>query len=415
MKKHFNPKIYLGKNRIQTPTPTSGISKCWTWKEEIKEYICKSFEARKSDNTKRLKAHFDTLEEAKGWLYGVTPQAHQAQTHNCPKFKDVVNHWLENYVPVVRISTQRHYRDLLKGLLWFADKYMDEMTPDLIVAWLTDVKKKKYRTSRHSFRKELKLLRQIFSYYKETFDYCFVCPAHPRHVRLAFIKEAPVKNKELLEADFLKFRAKLETLKDGQLYAALATLQYYCCLRISEAAGVFKQDLKFGDKPEENRGVFRRALKTSGFKGDKAAIGDLKNSNEIQGGYKTLPLHPEIKKYVEPFANSVDSGAIFKIDNEYLSKRKIEYTYYKAFKAAGLEFRGTHVLRHGSISEFFSQHADMGVAKLQLGVKSMKTVEVYIKPLQKNLDKFVHDKWKNLAANGCKPESETKKEEKSDT
>lgn len=196
----------------------------------------------------------------------------------------------------------------------------------------------------------------------------------------------------MLEADFLTFRGKLELGEHGIIYAALATLQYYCSLRISEAAGVFKEDLKFGEKPEENRGIFRRALKTSGFKGDKPAIGDLKNSREI-GGYKTLPLHPEIKKYVEPIANSVSNGAVFKIDGEFLSKRQIEYKYNLAFEAAGLTFRGTHVLRHGSVREFFAKHGDMGIAKMQLGNKSMKSVEVYAQPLQKSADKFMHGLW----------------------
>ena len=229
------------------------------------------------------------------------------------------------------------------------------------------------------------MLKQIFNHYKEFFDHSYESPIQKRHSRLAFIKEPRVKNKDLLEADFLKFRDMLEASENGRLYAALATLQYYCSLRISEAAGVFKEDLKFGDKPEENKGIFRRALKTSGLKGDKAAIGDLKNSKEIAGGYKALPLHPEIKKYVEPFSSSVSKGAVFKIDGEFLSKRKIEYKYNLAFEAAGLEFRGTHVLRHGSVRDFFSRHGDMGIAKLQLGVKSMKTVEVYAQPLQRSL------------------------------
>lgn len=414
MSTRFNPKEYKDKKRIQTPTQTSGISKCWTWDERINEYVCKSYEARKSSLAGRAKMHFDSAEQAKAWLHGVVEQAQPEQEHNSPKFEEVVNHWLEIHMPLIRVSTQRHYRDLLKGLAWFSDKHMDDISPDLIDSWLIEAKNKQYRTARFSLKKELKLLKQLLNHYREYFNNSYQSPVLKRHSRLTFIKEPPVKNRDLPEADFKKFREKLEAFENGRLYAALATLQYYCCLRISEAAGVFKEDLKFGDKPEYNRGVFRRALKTSGYKGEKASIGDLKNSKEI-GGYKTQSLHPEIIKYVEPIANQVDKGPIFKIDGKFLSKRQIEYKYNLAFEAAGLECRGTHVLRHGGVTEYFSKHGNLGIAKTQLGVKSMKTVEVYVKPLQKDADNFMYEIWKRLAANGCKTESEKKDQENPNT
>lgn len=52
---------------------------------------------------------------------------------------------------------------------------------------------------------------------------------------------------------------------------------------------------------------------------------------------------------------------------------------------------------------------------MQLGVKSMKTVEVYAQPLQKSLDKFVHALWDKSLQIAATQEPETKKEEKTDT
>ena len=97
--KKFDPKKYQNKKRVQTPTLTSGISKCWTWDEDIKEYLCKSFEARKTSPSGRLKEHFDCLDDAKAWLYGTAQQ--QIQSYNCPKFKEVVEHWHKIHMPLV--------------------------------------------------------------------------------------------------------------------------------------------------------------------------------------------------------------------------------------------------------------------------------------------------------------------------
>lgn len=412
MKKTFNPKIYLGKNKTQTPTQTSGISRCWTWNGEIKEYVCVSFEARKTSQLGRQKKRFHTEIEAKRWLHGETQVKNQDFT--CPTLGEVIQDWQKRTLTTLRLNTQRYYQNRLSVIEFFFDKHMNEITPALIDEWILAEKNKKLSVSRCSYDKEIKLLRLIFNYYREYYDDpAFQSPIRKRHFRDGFVKAPTIKNKDLLEDDFLKFRDQLEALKDGRFYAALATLQYYCSLRIGEAAGVFKEDLKFGDKPEDNKGVFRRAAKWIRTKGDVPVIGDLKNSKEV--GYKTLPLHPEVKKYVEPFANQITEGPVFQINGELLRFRQIDSRYNKAFKAAEIEFRGTHVLRHGSVREFYSQHGDFGIAKMQLGNKSYRSVETYAQPLQRNLDSFMYGKYKTLAAVGDQNESEKKEEVKTDT
>lgn len=414
MTQTFNPKKYLGKNRTQTPTQTSGISRCWTWKQSIAEYVCNSFEARKTNKLGRQKQRFQTMDEAKRWLHGEVNAVEN--TFKCPKFGEVIKNWQERRGKSLRDNTLRYYQNRITAIEFFLDKHMNEITPTLIDSWLLGEKKKELHGTRCSFDKELKLLRLIFNYYKEYWeDQSFRSPIRGRHFDDGFVKEPTVKNKDLLEEDFLKFRAKLETLSNGRLFAALATLQYYCSLRIGEAAGVYKQDLKFGDKPEENKGVFCRAVKWIRNRGDEPVMGPLKNSREI--GYKTLPLHPDVKEYVEPFANLVTEGPIFHLDRNLLTFRQIDSRYNRAFKLAGIDFRGTHVLRHGSVRQFYSEHGDFGIAKMQLGNKSSRSVEVYAQPLQRSLDNYVYQKqWaKKLAADGGQKKDETEKQENPDT
>ena len=61
----FDPKKYLNKARVQSPAQVNGVSKCWSWNPEINEYTCKSYEARKMSPSGKVKAHFDSLEQAK--------------------------------------------------------------------------------------------------------------------------------------------------------------------------------------------------------------------------------------------------------------------------------------------------------------------------------------------------------------
>ena len=86
----------------------------------------------------------------------------------------------------------------------------------------------------------------------------------------------------------------------------------------------------------------------------------------------------------------------------------MEYRYNLVFKAAGLVFRGSHVLRHGWVRDSFSKHGDLGIAKMQLGNVSFKSVEVYAQPLQRSLDHFILKEWKRSLQNAAKDKSEKK-------
>lgn len=405
--KDFKPRVYQGKNNILVKLE-KGISKCWRWDAKIQEYRFRYYEARKRGLIKKEdKQCFQDLKDAKNWLYSTSVV--KTRTHNCPKFKEIVNDWMNRILKFKRLSTQRYYSERFKVLEVFSDKYMDEFTPNLIDEWLLLVKNKKNHSSRLSFLKELKMLRLIFNHYREYFDDNFKSPLKKRHMEAAHIKEASIKNKDLLENDFLKFRAALEKEEDGRFFATLATLQYYCSLRVSEAAGIYREDLIFGAKPEENIAVFRRSVKWIRRKGDKPFIdSNLKNSKKL--GYKTTILLPQVKAYLEPFVTDTKEGPVFLYKGELLSFRQIEHRYNLAFKTAGLTFRGTHVLRHGSVRDAFSKHGDLGIAKQMLGNTSFKSTEVYAQPLQRSLDNFILKEWDKSLQIAAKSESESKPE-----
>ena len=73
------------------------------------------------------------------------------------------------------------------------------------------------------------------------------------------------------------------------------------------------------------------------------------------------------------------TGLIFKdVDNHPLSYRQIQYAYNKSFKAAGLQFSSTHILRHGGASLIYNEsHSDIDFVKQMTGNRDLKSVQVY--------------------------------------
>jgi integrase len=91
----------------------------------------------------------------------------------------------------------------------------------------------------------LKLLSTILNYYDNYHDDPkFQFPIKQRHRLGIRLNRSKAKSKDLGEEAFLKFRESLRTLNgSGDLMAALATVQYYQALRISEAAALHWGDI----------------------------------------------------------------------------------------------------------------------------------------------------------------------------
>ena len=381
----FNPKKYLGKDRVQFKTH-SGISKCWKWDLDINEYRFLHYEVRKKGLVRKEdKRVFQDLPEGKAWLQGRVEQV--VKVVPGPTFNEIFERWKSEHFVTLRRGTQIHYEKKFKFLVPLLKLPIRAITPDVLDQWVMNLKSLGVRETRFNFSKELKFLKSIFSFYREHSTENFDIPIRKRHFSKSFIKEKPLVDKAILEVDFLKFREQLSIGRNGLMFSALATLQYYHSLRIGEAAGLAISDITLGPNPINNTVMIRRSVKWDRVKGAKPYIdNNFKNSAAV--GIKSRVLHPEVTNYLKKLLPFIQGEQLFTIDGELLTYRQIQYKYNEALKSANLSFTSTHILRCGSATESYNKHGNTALTQMELGVTSMETAQVYAKPLQSKLNDY---------------------------
>lgn len=397
MKQKFNPKTYLGSDRIQLPAQ-KGISKCWTWDKEISEYRCRSFEARKINYINGVKntskGHFNSLDEAKLWLYGVPAQV------KCSSiiFRDALKSWLEHEVSHRAKTTQAFYSKMLRYFDFFLELHMEQINPLKVDEWIAFLKKNNKNDKRFTFDKELGVLSQIFKYHAVN-HYGFVNPVNSNHSKKVRVKDAPPKDKNFLEPDFIKFRAELLKQENGLTLATLATVEYFHALRIGEVAALYWEDITFDNEHKKRRIKIVRSVKWIRNKNKETYIeNNFKNSRYLVDNTKEYIIQPEVYEFLLAFkeASKGNSGLIFNDDGKPLDYRYIQYRYNKAFKDASLPFSATHVLRHGGTRNELEEHGDLTLSQQRLGNNSMETTKIYAQRSNRALENYTLEKYRKL-------------------
>lgn len=207
----------------------------------------------------------------------------------------------------------------------------------------------------------------------------FRCPIKKRHRKDVLLhKEILEVSKDLTDEDFLKFRNELRKTKYGNVLAALATLQFYYALRISEAAGIQFENIKLNEAdPTESMLTITHSVRfrRRGGAPPELVIG-YKNSR-ASGGAKKFTLVPETYNVFKELFHPWSKGSVFMIDKKLIHYRSLQHYYNKAFERAGLKYRATHILRHGGCNFYYNMTGDLSVANEVLGNSDMKTVQVY--------------------------------------
>jgi site-specific recombinase XerD len=294
-----------------------------------------------------------------------------------------------------------------------------EITPKWIDCWLDELKEKARfstkRLVRISFGHELSLLSTILKYYRDYYDdNLFQFPIKQRHkeaIRLSRPRtDVP---KDLSETEFLKFREELVKCRNGKMLAVLATVQYFQALRISEAAGLYWEDIHLDrQQPWNSRIKIVRSVCYPHRGNEEAFIkGGFKNAVSNKG-VKEQPMFPEVFEALTQLHTDGANGLIFDINGKPVAYRIIQCHFNRSFKRAGLPYRGTHVMRHGGCRRVFNEVAELSVAQQLLGNSDLKTTLVYAKRQASALTKVVHGYWEKktaLLANACGEKIESSK------
>lgn len=396
--KKFDPRKYQDKQRVQTPAQ-SGISKVWSWDSKIKEYRCKAYEARKTNYTngvkKITKAHFETLDEAKMWIYGAPVRI----TFNSILFDQALSNWIDNEVSHRAKTTQNNYFKMVPHLKFFLGLHLEEINPQKVDEWITYIKKNNKNKYRFTFENELEVLSQIFKYHALN-NYGFINPVNSNHKKKVKVKDKPPKDKDLMEADFIKFRDELLKLKNGLILATMATIQYYHAFRVGEVAGLFWEDITFSDDYSKRKIKIIRSVKWIRNKDKETYIEDnFKNSRYLVDNKKEYIIVPEAYQALTNFkeASKATVGLIFNDNGNPLDYRHIQYNYNMAFKNAGLaKYSGTHIMRHGGTRNELEQHGDLTLSQQRLGNTSMETTRIYAQRNVRALDNYTLERYKKI-------------------
>lgn len=418
MTQKFNPKQYQGKKRVYVKVPLSpNISRLYIWDDGAHEYLAPTrgknyIASRRRQGEKRVKQFFRSVEEARTWQKFVVqpenPFDPKKVVNKTPLFAKILDDWRLRCLRGKAPGTVLQYERLLGfhfGM--FMDKHIDEITPTMIDRWLDELTDptgwRLQNPNRKGFDHELTLLGTILRYYANYSDQYgdpdYVVPLRDRHVdRVYDVKpgKGVGKKKDIPEKEFWFWRVELAKGKYAPIMPALATVQYYEALRISEAAGVWWEDVCFDwDCPENSYILIRRHLYWPRKKGHKSRLlPGFKNSKHFPDEIKVLPMYPEVFEALKRLYIPGAKGFVFQMDGEFLEYRWIQHCYDHAFERAGLPYSATHVMRHGGSSDLLNNsHGDATLAQQQLGVTNLKTAMTYAKRGERALMDYSKERW----------------------
>lgn len=262
--KKLNPKQYEGKNRIyRAVIGAPRISRLYVWNNDRKEYLlpisgkyylAKKYEPDANGKPIRISEYFSTLEEARKWQASQETQikADGVLTDLGPVLGTLIEEWKTRIFPTLAESTRVAYEKIVN--LYF-QQLMDlpvlKTDSAAIDRWIDSLKDPRgsfmKSVRRKSFDHELSLLGTILKYYGEYYDDSrYRYPIKERHQKAVKLnRESKPKSRDLTVEEFSGFCEKLREQPNGEIFSAMATVQYFQALRISEVAGLFWEDVSF--------------------------------------------------------------------------------------------------------------------------------------------------------------------------
>lgn len=374
----------------------------WVEPERGNKFFVRKTVSAGSSKSIRVSRQFDDYQDAVKFRDGRL-ESKMIEESDSMLFRELLELWTQNASKHLAISTQVRYKSYFKHLVFFNEIRVSQITPATIDAYISYLKSPDYLAKQNStrldYRHELSLLKVILNYYLSRYNSNYRMPFLKDHNKMAKVKEGKEKLKDLSTEDLGKFLQALCDDVMGTQYESIfyiACLQYGLCSRIQEIAALHFEDFDLN----QSIVVVDKKIMWPRGKGYKTKLEQGSKSNEG----KRIPLSEFAKsKFLEwTIKSGVRSGLLFKnADGAPLEYRIIEYRYTKALKSAGLPFRGTHLLRHASLSELYALTSDIKVVAKFAGHASIKTTEIYAKarnPKMSEATALLDEKLKGLSA-----------------
>jgi len=293
-----------------------------------------------------------------------------------------------------RLTRKRHLKFFLR-----ASVTVESVTPELIDRWVRRMRDPRYLRCQHStrlsYREEFKLLKLVLNFYRETYDFRFPMPTLRRHQKKLVVRTRPTDEKKKMrvvdqqelvaelarQVAIARVRINRATDEASRIYFeeqwqiakrvhVIARLQWPLGGRIQDIPGLMLEDARRDTKCVV---VARRVVWIRSAGGEAFVLEGLK-----AGKGKIVPSASAVQIMLEwAMQEGIREGYLFFYKGKPISYRQIGYRYDKAFKALGLEHRGTHVIRHGAGTNA-NEFGGMKHAQKLLGHGSSRTTENYV-------------------------------------
>jgi integrase len=279
---------------------------------------------------------------------------------------------------------------------------IETINSSYIDEWIDERKRLKNRYGkgevRQSFKHELTLFGAILRYYIEyNDDTDYRHPIKIRHREAARVTREATKKapRDLTIEEFNRFREELAKGSHGDMMVALATVQFFQALRISEAAALRWEDVVLDWKdPKKSRLTVRQHIVYVRQKDFPAYIENGFKNASVDEPVKEQPVFPGSFEALRSLFAVGCRGLVFRNQHgTFFTFRQIQAAYDKAFIAANLPYRGTHVLRHGGTRNVYNETGDLSIAQQLLGNSDMETTLVYARRHKGALTKLAESHW----------------------
>lgn len=296
------------------------------------------------------------------------------------KFHELVARWQKGHLPNLERSTQSRYRSYLKHFSFFRDMEIENIGPDQIDQWLCAVKSKEYlqnsNPTRCDYSHEFSVLKGLLKYYRERVNRSYTLPFLEAHKKALRVRDKLKIKKDMSLIEVSAFLKQLKQDLEGSDWQAiyyLAILQYAIYGRTQEAAALHVEDFDLN----ENTVVVNKRVVWTRAAGERPFI-----QNGLKAGAsKIIPLSQLAKSAFKSWKllSGVRSGPLFLIKGQLPSYRQIEKRYNNAFERAGLQKRGTYILRHASLTEVYESSKDILATREMAGHTDLKSTQRYTK------------------------------------
>ncbi|RYZ86382.1 MAG: site-specific integrase [Proteobacteria bacterium] len=255
---------------------------------------------------------------------------------------------------------------------------MSDFSAEHVDDWLIWLKKSDtaFNPRRKSFNHELRLLTIILNWYRNELYPGFVIPVVRRHrERIHFKEVAPRRADYFIQTNDIQLW--LQTLEKSNLkvYFHLAQFLVLTGARLGEATGLRWDSIDLDQK----HATIRRTLAWDHHTRAPYIQEKAKNVESI----RLLRLAPMLVEMLSEMKRNSRSPIVFcNQQNDYLRDNRIRSAFNRAFKALGMPWTSTRILRHTFATwALMASESDISAVQVAMGHKRRTTTEIYAKPM----------------------------------